>query len=115
MEPSRSNQAGNLFQLSAFSSMAFGLIAIISCFSPPTQFFFGAVALMLAYLSKQGRPLRAPSVVGIILGAASILISIFLCAMVIYGVRIMDDPANAALVREILEEYQAGLQTLYPQ
>ncbi len=114
MESPRPNQAGNLFHLLAFSSMAFGLIAIISCLSPPVQFFFGAVAIMLAYLSKQNRPLRAPSIIGIVLGIAAILTSIFLCFMVIYGVQLMDDPANAALMRELLEEYQANLQSLYP-
>ena len=109
MEPSRPSQSDSLYTMLAISSMALGLIAIISCFSPPVQLGFGATALILAYASRLNRPLTIPAVIGAVLGILSIIVS----ATVLYGIRMMDDPANAAFMREFMKEYQDALNSLY--
>lgn len=113
MEPSRPSQSDSLYTMLAISSMALGLIAIISCFSPPIQLGFGATALILAYASRLNRPLTIPAVIGAVLGILSIIVSVIMCATVLYGIRMMDDPANAAFMREFMKEYQDALNSLY--
>lgn len=112
MEPSRSSQSGSFYSMLAISSMAMGLVAIISCFSPPVQLGFGACALILAYASRLKQPLTIPAVIGIVLGVISIITSVIMCVTVLYGIRMMDDPANAAFMREFLKEYQNALESL---
>lgn len=113
MDPSRFSQSGSFYSMLAISSMALGLIAIISCFSPPVQLGFGACALILAYASRLNRPITVPAIIGIVLGILSIIISVFMCITVLYGIRMMDDPANAAFMREFLKEYQDALNSMY--
>ena len=80
---------------------------------PPVQLGFGATALILAYASRLNRPLTIPAVIGAVLGILSIIVSVIMCATVLYGIRMMDDPANAAFMREFMKEYQDALNSLY--
>lgn len=87
-------------------SLILGIFAIMSCISPPIQLLFGAAALMLAYLSKNGKRLTGPAVAGTVLGILGIIFSILIFIYFMATVRLMDDPANMALFRQAMSQYQ---------
>lgn len=96
----------------AICSLVLGIFAIMSCISPPVQLLFGAAALMLSYLSKNGKRLTGPAIAGMILGILGIIFSILIFAYFMATVRLMDDPANMALFRQAMSQYQDLINSL---
>lgn len=96
-------------------SLISGIFALISCCTPPMQMLLGATAIILAYLSRQGKPLRGMALVGLILGILSVVCSLFIFFQYMAAMQIMSDPANAGLVKEVIRQYQAILEQLQLQ
>lgn len=95
-------------------SLISGIVGLISCCTPPVQMLFGAAACITAYLSKQGKPLRGAALAGMILGVFSIISSLLIFFYYMAAMQILGDPANAAIVREIMQQYQAILNGFQP-
>lgn len=87
-------------------SIMVGIFGLTSCCYPPLQLVLGAAAVMLAYLSKNGKPLSAPAVAGTVLGVASIVLSIFIFLQYIWVMDLMADPANSAMMKEVFRQYR---------
>lgn len=90
----------------AFLSMLSGLFACFSFFYPPMQLLLGSSAVILAYISKKGKPYSGLSIAGLITGIFSIVCSILMFGLIVYSFRMMKDPANAAMIRDIYQQYQ---------
>lgn len=106
MDQNNTPTLGKMSGAFSISSLIFGIFAIMSCISPPIQLLFGAAALMLAYLSKNGKRLTGLAVAGIILGMIGIIFSVLIFIYFMATVRLMDDPANIALFRQAMSQYQ---------
>lgn len=87
-------------------SLIAGICALVACCSPPRQMFCGACAIVLAYLSKQGRPFSKPALIGLIFGCLSVVCSILIFVQYVMALRVMSDPANSELVKEALRQSQ---------
>lgn len=90
----------------AFFSMAVGIFALFACISPPIQLLLGATALMAAYFSRNGQPMTGPAIAGTIMGIFGILCSFLFLAFYVFTIRMLDDPNNVAMQREIMRQYQ---------
>lgn len=90
----------------AFFSLAVGIFALFACVSPPIQLLLGAAALMAAYVSRNGRPMTGPAVAGTIMGICGILSSFLFLGCYVFTIRMLDDPNNVAMQREIMRQYQ---------
>ncbi|MCI8659949.1 MAG: hypothetical protein HFG54_06855 [Lachnospiraceae bacterium] len=106
MEPnhiqSPKTKSGNL----PLFSMIVGVFALFACMSPPMQLLFGSTALIIAYLSRQGRPMSGPAVAGTIMGICGILCSFVMLGFYVLTIRMMDNPDFVAMQREIMKQYQ---------
>lgn len=91
--------------LSALSLTA-GILGLISCCVPPLQLLIGAAAIMLAVVSKKGRPFSGLAVAGLILGILSVICSILMFVNFAITMQFMQDPANAEIMDQIMEQYQ---------
>ncbi|MDO5407763.1 MAG: hypothetical protein Q4F28_10630 [Eubacteriales bacterium] len=101
-------------RLPIFSLIA-AIISIISCCNPPQQLLFGVAAILTAWLSRQGRPLKGMALTGLILGILSVICSLLVFFQYMAAMQIIDDPANADLVREVMRQYQALFEQLEAQ
>ncbi|MGL5437772.1 MAG: DUF4190 domain-containing protein [Lachnospiraceae bacterium] len=90
----------------AIFSLVAGIMACITFYYPPLQLFLGASAVILAYISKNGRGFSGLSIAGIATGVFSIISSILIFSLVVYSFSIMKDPANADMIRDIYRQYQ---------
>lgn len=106
------NQPDTIFSRFPLFSLLCGIFALISCCTPPLQFFAGAAAVLLAYFSKQGKPMKKPALVGMILGIVSIVCSLLIFFYYMTAMQILGDPANAPLVRDIMRQYQDFFNSL---
>ena len=95
----------------AFFSLAVGIFALFACVSPPIQLLLGATALMAAYFSKNGQPMTGPAIAGTIMGICGIISSFVFLAFYVFTLRLLDDPNNVAMQREIMRQYQDILNT----
>ena len=114
MKQRKPSSPGSRTKTFASLSMVSGIFALISCCSPPAQFLFGSIAIMLAYLSHSGKPLSKTSRTGLILGIFSILFSLYIFIHYLWAMQIMEDPTYSQFVKEFLKQYQNmldGLQT----
>lgn len=93
-------------------SLISGILALISCCTPPMQMLLGAAAVILAYISRQGKPLSSMARTGLILGILSILCSLLVFFQYMAAMQLMSDPANADLVNEAIRQYQAIMEQL---
>lgn len=87
-------------------SMIVGIFALFACMSPPMQLLFGSTALMIAYLSRQGRPMAGPAVAGSIMGICGILCSFLMLGFYVLTIRMMDNPEYVAMQRAVMQQYQ---------
>lgn len=107
--------AGNGNPLSArlpIFSLITGLLALISCCTPPMQMLLGASAIMLAYLSKQSSPQNGMARTGLILGILSVLCSLVIFFQYMAVMKLMRDPVNADFIKEVIRQYQAAMEYL---
>lgn len=88
-------------------SLAIGVLGIFSFFYPPAQLLCGAAAIILAYLSKNGKKMNVLAIIGIVLGVFSVLLSIFFFRCFIETLRFMDNPANVAAYNEAISQLMA--------
>ncbi len=107
-------QKKSLFYNLALLSIVSGIFALTSCCNPPVQLVFGAAAVMLAWLSKNGRPMAVPAVIGMVMGIVSIILSILIFVQYIWAMDLMSDPNNAAMVKEVFRQYQEIFDSLIP-
>ncbi|GEM_PF-994861 len=96
---------------SSFNSMAIfalvaGIMACVTFYYPPLQLFLGASAVLLAYISRNGNSYTGLSIAATATGIFSIICSILIFALLVYSFRIMKDPANADMIRDIYKQYQ---------
>lgn len=110
-KPEQNNSIYN--KLSMFSIMA-GILALTSCCYPPVQLVFGVAAVMLAWLSRNGEPMAVPSVIGMIMGIVSVVLSVLIFLQYIWAMKFMGDPANAAMVKDFYQQYQDIFNSLLP-
>lgn len=95
-------------------SLVFGLAALLLCCAPPMQFLLGASAIITAILSRKER-FSVKARIALILGSISILCSIIVFTQYIVAMRLMSDPANAALVKEVTRYYEEILNSFQTQ
>lgn len=105
-------QKKSLFYNLALLSIVSGIFALTSCCSPPVQLVFGAAAVMLAWLSKNEKPMTVPAIIGMIMGIVSIVLSILIFVNYIWAMDLMADPNNAAMVKDIFRQYQDVFNSL---
>lgn len=80
----------------------------------PLQLICGSTALILAWLSKKEQPLKPQAIVGIVLGSICILFSFFIFFQYMWAMNVMEDPANAGLIKEIYRQTQEMLESMAP-
>lgn len=105
-------QKKSLYDNLAVFSIAAGLFALSSCCSPPVQLVFGAAAVMLSWLSKNGKPMAVPAVIGMVMGIVSIVLSILIFIQYIWAMDLMADPNNVSMVKEVFRQSQDVLNQL---
>lgn len=96
-------------------SLVAGIFALISCCFPPLQLLLGAAAIMLAIVSKKGGPFPGMSVAGLILGILSVICSILMFINFVITMQLMQDPANAEIVKQVMEQYQNLFDSIQAQ
>lgn len=97
-----------------FFSILAGILGFLACCNPPLQLICGSAALILAWLSKQGQPFKPQAIVGMILGYICILFSFFIFFQYMWAMKIMEDPANAGMIKEIYRQTQEMLESMAP-
>lgn len=84
-------------------SLLFGIAAIISCSLIITSFIFGGLAILFAVLSKgDDEKVTGTALGGMITGICGIILSIVLCASVIY--LIFNDSSYRKLLNDTCEQ-----------
>lgn len=111
MEQPQQNQPVKITINFAIVSLVLGFSALVSCCAPPMQFFCGSAAVMTAFLSRKER-FSTTARVGLILGILSIICSILVFIQYVAALRMMSDPANAALVKEATRYYEEIMRSL---
>ncbi len=107
--PNPAPQKPNRF---ATLSLVAGIFGLISCCFPPTQLLFGAGAVMLAIVSKKGSPFSGPAIAGLVLGTLSIICSILMFINFVITMQLVQDPANAQIVNQVMEQYESLFNSL---
>lgn len=110
MDESQQNPSIKININFAVVSLILGFAALVSCCAPPMQFLCGAFAVMAAVISRKEH-FSGMARVGLILGILSILCSIFVFVQYVTAMRLMSDPANAALVKEVTRYYEKILKS----
>ncbi len=90
----------------AIFSMIVGIFALFACISPPMQLLLGATALIVAYISRNGRAMTGPAIAGTVMGIWGILCSFLVLGFYVFTIRMLDNPDYVAMQREILRQYQ---------
>ena len=90
----------------AVTSMVLGIFSIISCCASPLAVLLGIGGIVLAILSKKGKPMSGFAIAGIILSAIGLIISLAFFAYYLFVLSMMKDPRYASFFNEILEQYQ---------
>lgn len=90
----------------AVTSMVLGIFSIISCCASPLAVLLGIGGIVLAILSKKGKPMSGFAIAGIILSALGLVISLAFFAYYLFVLSLMKDPRYASFFNEILEQYQ---------
>ena len=93
-------------------SLVSGIFALISCCFPPTQLLFGAAAIMLAIISKKGSPFSGIAIAGLVLGILSVICSILMFINFVVTMQLMQDPANAQIVDQVMKQYESLFDSL---
>ncbi|MDO4267255.1 MAG: hypothetical protein Q4C73_02185 [Eubacteriales bacterium] len=100
------------FATLSLTAGAFGLLAC--CFGPPAQFACGCAAVILAWGSRNGQPLRGSAKAGFVLGIISAVSGIIFFIQYVWLINMIQDPANAGLVKELYRQTQDIMNQLIP-
>ncbi|MCI9183482.1 MAG: hypothetical protein HFG61_01225 [Lachnospiraceae bacterium] len=87
-------------------SITAGILALFACMSPPLQLLCGAMALMMAYISKNRHSMSAPAIIGSLMGFWGIFCSFLVLGLYVMTIRMLDDPSYVAMHREFMRQYQ---------
>ncbi len=87
-------------------SITAGILALFACMSPPLQLLCGAMALMMAYISKNRHSMSAPAIIGSLMGFWGIFCSFLVLGLYVMTIRMLDDPSYEAMHREFMRQYQ---------
>ena len=90
----------------AIASMIVGILALISCCTPPLQFLLGITGLLLAIFSKKGQPFCGFAIAGLILSILSLVISVLMVLYIVWAFSLMSDPQYAPIFDELMKMYQ---------
>ena len=90
----------------AVTSMVLGIFSIISCCASPLAVLLGIGGIVLAILSKKGKPMSGFAIAGIVLSAVGLVISLAFFAYYLFVLSMMKDPRYASFFNEILEQYE---------
>ncbi len=115
MEQPQQNQPPKAFINYPVVSLVLSICALFSCCTPPAQFFCGACAVMAAVLSRRDHTFSTMARIGLVIGILSIVCSVLIFVQYVATMRIMGDPANAALVKEVTRYYQEFMNQLQAQ
>ena len=114
MEQPQQNQPVKITINFAIVSLVLGFSALVSCCAPPMQFFCGSAAVIAAFLSRKEH-FSTMARVGLTLGILSIICSILVFIQYVVAMRMMSDPANAALVKEATRYYEEIMRSFQAQ
>ena len=89
----------------ALASMLLGIISLINCCIPFFQFPLAAAAIVLAIISKKGRPFHGFAIAGLVIGIISVLISIGMTFYWGLVLEMMQDPEFMEMYDEIMRMY----------
>lgn len=97
----------------AVTSMVLGIVSLlVSCCCFPVGFIIGFAlgmgGLVLAVLSKKGKPFSGYAIAGLVLSILGICGSLFIFICYLITANLMKDPEYAALFNEILRQYYNG-------
>lgn len=97
----------------AVTSMVLGIVSLlVSCCCFPVGFIIGFAlgmgGLVLAVLSKKGKPFSGYAIAGLVLSILGICGSLFIFICYLITANLMKDPEYAALFNEILQQYYNG-------
>lgn len=106
------NAVKTFFDKCPLFSLLAGILGMTSCCSPPIQLVFGMTAILLAYLSKNGKPRTSMAMFGTVLGVISVIISLLVFGQYVFAMHLMEDPANASLVKEVFQQYQGIMNSI---
>lgn len=90
----------------AVTSMVLGIFSIISCCASPLAVLLGIGGIVLAILSKKGKPMSGFTIAGVVLSAVGLVISLAFFAYYLFVLSMMKDPRYASFFNEILEQYE---------
>lgn len=90
----------------AVTSMVLGIFSIISCCASPLAVLLGIGGIVLAILSKKGKPMSGFAIAGVVLSAVGLVISLAFFAYYLFVLSMMKDPRYASFFNEILEQYE---------
>ena len=94
----------------ALASMLIGIFSFINCCIPFIQFPLAVTAIVLAIISKKGRPFTGFAIAGLVVGIISVLISL---GMTLYWGLVLDmmqDPEFMEIYNEIMQMYEIPQQ-----
>ncbi|MDD3254081.1 MAG: hypothetical protein PHV18_16225 [Lachnospiraceae bacterium] len=114
MEPNQDKLTLFYNKCPAFSLFA-GLLALTSCCYPPVQLVLGAAAVLMAYLSKNSGTMTSQAKIGTVLGVISICTSVLIFAQFVFAMHLMEDPANASLIKEVYRQYEEFFNSITAQ
>lgn len=114
MESTHQKKQNSIYDNLALFSLIAGIVGLTSCCYPPVQLILGSTALILAFLSRNQKALTVPSIIGIITGTISLLLSLLLFLQYVWVMNLMEDPANAAMVKEFYRQTEELMNQWMP-
>lgn len=100
----RKNQNTSIFYKFSICGLICGILGLTSCCYPPLQLILGAAALICGYLSMNGKPPAGLSLAALITGGLSVVISLLVFVQYVWAIKLMEDPANASMMKEIYRQ-----------
>lgn len=89
----------------ALASMLLGIFSLINCCIPFFQFPLAALAIVLAIISRKGRPFHGFAIAGLVIGILSVVISIGMTFYWGLVLEMMQDPEFMEMYDEIMRMY----------
>lgn len=88
-----------------------GFLLLCSCFAFPASIVLGVAAIVLSIMSRKGQPFSGFAIAGLVLGILSLLLGVIECAYLILVNTMLRDPEMAAMLDQMLEQYQSMMPT----
>lgn len=88
----------------AVISMVVGIIALISCCAFPFAILLGVAAIVLAILSKKGKPFSGFAIAGLVLGIMGVIFGLLMFAYIMFVTWMYQ--SNPDFFNSIMNEYE---------